>query len=809
MWFRGVFRHTTYRNEKNFVVIFNPKTIENLHLPGMFKTERLTNTSKRIKRTIIKSMIRHLYAEIHQTASTIRSLNTSMHTQAPDKATNLIQESKQVKQRAKSHHYFRLKKKLLNLNKPDSQRTINTTKVTDMTNTLKSEEIDLLAKGPKFALTPKPNDILKTDIQASFCRTAYQLRWLSVNNARNNSNHDNSNHSLPTLKSSTYIHKPPINNADLENRLKMAYNDVKKLLNSKEFNNNKPNLTRNEQKTLKELKQKPLTYLPSDKGGEFCVIETDRYNTAALQHLSDTTIYKPTSRMTAKTIESKINKTWSKVSSESNLETKLRRMYNTTNSQMPRFYHLVKTHKNVPEIKIRPIVSNSNGPTYKISWMLTQLLKPLLSEVPAHLENSFTLINDINNLSNEQRKLHPYPFSLDVIALYTSIPPKEAINNVLQFLHTKPETCKPLRPEHVSTLLECILDNTFFQFNGAIFRQISGLPMGNSISGLLAILFMGTLERNALASYNNFSIYRRYVDDICIVTTSKSEADKIFQLLNSQHPMIKFEIEYPDTSNSLSLLDFQFNIDPDGAVTFNFFQKTAKKQLFPHAQSAIPLNTKITIAKNELQRRLARSSTPQSRQHNTEAFKDLLLTNGYDENFTHSITKPERRTPRQQLTEKHAYFKFPFLNNSIDRKIKDILRSHNLPIRIYRRPTTLRNVLKQRNIPKTCDINQCRLNNELCMISNCVYSLRCDKCNQLYIGSCIRHFHIRFKEHLNDTKSSVFKHSLSCKSTFSPSILSRDIDTINLRFKESIFISKLSPTINSKTEREELMYLIY
>jgi hypothetical protein len=65
------------------------------------------------------------------------------------------------------------------------------------------------------------------------------------------------------------------------------------------------------------------------------------------------------------------------------------------------------------------MVSNVNAPTHKISLLLSRILKPLLKTVPAHLESSEELINQLKILEAKQ---HLYPFSLDVVALYTSIP---------------------------------------------------------------------------------------------------------------------------------------------------------------------------------------------------------------------------------------------------------------------------------------------------------------------------------------------------------------------------------------------------
>ena len=90
--------------------------------------------------------------------------------------------------------------------------------------------------------------------------------------------------------------------------------------------------------------------------------------------------------------------------------------------------------------------------------------------------------------------------------------------------------------------------------------------MGNSVSGILAILFMDQLERQALLSCQNVGLCKRFIDDYCILTTNRHEAEVIFQTLEAQHPNIDFEIEHSTEENSLSLLDFSLMIREDGNV---------------------------------------------------------------------------------------------------------------------------------------------------------------------------------------------------------------------------------------------------
>jgi hypothetical protein len=65
------------------------------------------------------------------------------------------------------------------------------------------------------------------------------------------------------------------------------------------------NMQREEWAVINNLKRRPLIFLPSDKGGEFCVVEEERYVTAALDHLTDLSTYRPVAHMQARTIELK------------------------------------------------------------------------------------------------------------------------------------------------------------------------------------------------------------------------------------------------------------------------------------------------------------------------------------------------------------------------------------------------------------------------------------------------------------------------------------------------------------------------
>ncbi|KAK3730384.1 hypothetical protein QZH41_004673 [Actinostola sp. cb2023] len=88
----------------------------------------------------------------------------------------------------------------------------------------------------------------------------------------------------------------------------------------------------------------------------------------------------------------KNNTTWRDIYRENNFPKYVARSFNSSNIDLPRFYHLIKTHKINQGIKIRPIVSNINGPTRRLLWLLAKILKPMLANVSAHLDNSLQLL---------------------------------------------------------------------------------------------------------------------------------------------------------------------------------------------------------------------------------------------------------------------------------------------------------------------------------------------------------------------------------------------------------------------------------
>ena len=387
-----------------------PPTIENIRFPSFMKEKSMRNTVMRMKRTILQKMIKFVYRQLYNTKNAcLDAIRVIFKINAESNAYSLSAACERAYQRSRTHQHKRLQNKFDSIGKRNMHKTtqpgteVCSTLVTDLSGSLNSEEIKLLAKGPKFAITKKWTTELKTDVQANFCKVAYQLRWRSQVEQR-------SQDRISRYPESNVLHLPSRTDQDLEHKLKQSYAELKKLMDKIDKSKQHRNISKAETKILHDLRQKDLVFLPSDRGGEFCVISSNEYQQAALKHLDDETIYKKVTRMTAKTIETKINGAWRKVSSTEGIKSHISRSYVSNNTDLPRFYHLVKTHKEGPDIKIRPIVSNVNGPTKKISWLLCKLLNPLYKLLPTHLDNSAQLINHIRDVDPSVRSTHVAQF---------------------------------------------------------------------------------------------------------------------------------------------------------------------------------------------------------------------------------------------------------------------------------------------------------------------------------------------------------------------------------------------------------------
>ena len=103
--------------------------------------------------------------------------------------------------------------------------------------------------------------------------------------------------------------------------------------------------------------------------------------------------------------------------------------------------------------------------------------------------------------------------TLDITSLYTNIPHNEGIQSIKEILafHRTPNNL--LHNSYIIELLEVILTNNHFEFNGTQSHQVSGTAMGTKLA--YANLMMTKFEEKYVYKYPlQPKLWKRFIDDI-------------------------------------------------------------------------------------------------------------------------------------------------------------------------------------------------------------------------------------------------------------------------------------------------------
>jgi len=147
--------------------------------------------------------------------------------------------------------------------------------------------------------------------------------------------------------------------------------------------------------------------------------------------------------------------------------------------------------------------------------------------------------------------------------------------------------------------------------------------------------------------------------------------------------------------------------------------------------------------------------------------------------------------------------------------LRNVFVKENIPIRIYRKSTTLgallRPVLNQGKGCKWTDCPTC--SKGTCFVRNVVYELKCIPCGGKYIGSTTRSLHERIRDHTwRGSGSNVLSHLRQCsrgRINVDVTIISREKDAINAGLAESLAIRERKPSLNGRDENGLVSLIVW
>jgi hypothetical protein len=471
-----------------------------------------------------------------------------------------------------------------------------------------------------------------------------------------------------------------------------------------------------------------------------------------------------------------------------------------TGPSLPSMYLLIKVHKQ--GFPGRPVVSQVNDPTYNICKQLTDILNPIEQAGESYIRDSYHLKELLKEVTiDEQSKL----ISFDVKALYPSIPVKQAlqiIENELKIDTELPQRTK-WKIEDIMSLLSLSLETYFKTLDGRIFKQTEGTPIGKSISGPIAGIYMNYFERNFV--YNSkFStrirFWKRMKDDVFLIWDGTDrELDIFVNYLNGREKRIQFTIEREE-EGKLPFLDMLIMRD-DNKLTTKVYRKPTHTQRYIHWTSNHPKNILLGVLKGLIHRAHVLCDKKEDLCEELDLLSDVFVSNGYPQKLVKKtilksweieMKKAIEKDQDNGKTESKEFFDVlhaPYIEG-FSEKVQRCMKKLNIGY-VMKCGETIQEKICHMKAPRSFEEKK-----------DVVYAIGCKTCGLRYIGETGQKFTEREKQHQSDVRrgvqtNAIFQHLLKNEGHEilwnQPLFLDKESDWTGRKIKESIRINSLNP----------------
>lgn len=591
---------------------------------------------------------------------------------------------------------------------------------------------------------------------------------------------------------------------------------------SNQFNNNTllhkqlPNLSKQQQRALHSLSRNhTITIKPADKGGAVVIMDTTLYIQEAHRQLRNTKYYTPITEPRTLTIIPTINKILHELCSLKYISHKQLIFLLPQPSQVPRsFYILPKIHKprqswpnpNMPTG--RPIVSDTNSPTYQISRYIDYYLRPLACLHKSYIKDTYDYVEKIRNQVIPANALL---ITADVTALYTNMHHDRIIETITEKFRNHPD---PKRPDNqLIQLLTLLLKNNDFSFNNNMYLQVTGAAMGYPTSPSCADIYLEQLDDQICSTFADYiPFYFRFLDDINFAWTGTTE--QLIQLTTFANNLIPdIEITLNVRHYCISFLDtvvyksLSHYTNPNSNTTLHtkvYFKPTDTHQLL-HCNSHHPKHTAKGVVKSQLIRfkRLSSNflqynascnilwSSLKHRGYSSSKFRKMKreIYNRHATTLKNNTQQRPKHTINNEIFPIITYYDHNShkLNNYIRAQLQGVAAFQNTKmLSAFKNHKSIRNTIISSKIKQqhnqaiqltgkivTCQHPRCACCKHLdtntqynngcrgtathrvtrsfdCNSSNIVYLIKCATCNKQYVGMTERKLKHRLNNHRSD-----------------------------------------------------------
>ncbi|XP_071635732.1 uncharacterized protein [Temnothorax longispinosus] len=295
------------------------------------------------------------------------------------------------------------------------------------------------------------------------------------------------------------------------------------------------------------------------------------------------------------------------------------------------------------------------------------------------VKNSIDLVEELGNAHvNDGYKL----ISLDVVSLFTNVPIERVLDSITVRWNFISKNCKIPKAEFFIAV-RLVLNSTFFIFNGKIYRQTFGVPMGSPLSPMAADIVLQDLETIALATLKYIPpFYKRYIDDITLAAPL-AFLQHTLDVFNSFHPRLKFTIEIGE-NDTLNFLEITMILN-NNRLTFDWFHKPTFFGRYLNFFSQHPACQKRGTAIGLIDRAFLLSH-PSLHAKNLRLVIEILLNNCYPLEFIFRILRDRLKflfnrdsntNVRQSEEEVAPFFTLPYVP-TITEKLRNATRDLNV-----------------------------------------------------------------------------------------------------------------------------------
>ena len=558
-----------------------------------------------------------------------------------------------------------------------------------------------------------------------------------------------------------------------------------------------PNLSKAEADSLNALSSNgDIIIKPADKGGATVLMNRKAYIGEALRQLNNTKYYKKLSAPLYKENVIKIEEILNDMLKKSFISKEQYTYLSGPEEPKPRcFYLLPKIHKpkekwpNFDMPEGRPIVSDVNSETYRISEYIDHYVNPLAMKHESFIKNTYDFITKLKSFASQNNYLL---VTGDVSALYTNMNIDRSIECVKKAFDQNPD---PHRPDkHILELLEISLKFNDFEFNDEFYLQVMGTAMGKRFAPGLSNLYMLDFDRIAMHDFKiKPLLYFRYLDDIFLLFPGDETSLKEYEIfLNNIIPDIKVTLEHSNTE--INFLDVTvYKNDVNQLKTKVFFKKTDTHQLL-HRSSHHPNHTFNGIVKSQLIRFKRISSTKTDYDETCKILFSFLKNRGYTHakmrKLQHEIwhnyncDQPIEKSKNDLIP---IVVEFNDFNCKLAKEYKTLIQRNNQfkeskTVIAYKNGKNLKQILVKSKLKteklghfRTCGEARCgacplysrdttKFQSSVtgksygitgkitCKSKNLVYVINCRKCKRQYVGETGHSLRERLSQHRSDIR---------------------------------------------------------